>query len=53
MKIETKEIQASLKALCQKMMLGFSADDLDRYENYLKELYLRGEEPEMTLNVKK
>lgn len=45
-----KELQAELKALCHKLQIGLPYEsDLDQYEHLLKEIYLRGEEPEMKL----
>ena len=50
-----QELQAELKALVQRVVAqqGHSLDDMDRYEGLLRELYLRGEEPEIILGPKK
>ena len=50
-----QKLQAELKALCQRLVAqqGYSLDDMDRYEELLRELYLRGEEPEIILGLKK
>jgi len=50
----SRELQAELKALVQRLVAqkGYSFDEMDRYEKLLKELYLRGEEPETILKQK-
>lgn len=50
----SRELQAELKALVQRLVVqrGYSFDEMDRYEELLKELYLRGEEPEAILKQK-
>ena len=50
-----QKLQAELKALCQRLVAqqGYSLDDMDRYEELLRELYLRGEEPEIILELRK
>jgi hypothetical protein len=50
-----QELQAELKALVQRVVAqqGHPLDDMDRYEGLLRELYLRGEEPEIILGPKK
>lgn len=49
-----KELQAEFKALvmtCLAKQYMYS-DDEDRYERLLKEIYLRGLEPELTIKIK-
>lgn len=50
----SRELQAELKALVQRLVAqrGYSFDEMDRYEELLRELYLRGEEPETILKPK-
>ena len=50
----SRELQAELKALVQRLVAqrGYSFDEMDRYEELLRELYLRGEEPETILEQK-
>jgi hypothetical protein len=52
----TSEIQAELKALCEKIVLMSPTcflDDIEEYERLTKELYKRGVEPETRLSSKK
>lgn len=50
----SRELQAELKALVQRLVAqrSYSFDEMDRYEELLRELYLRGEEPETILKPK-
>lgn len=50
----SQELQAELKTLVQRLVAqrGCSLDEMDRYEELLRELYLRGEEPETILKPK-
>ena len=49
--VPTNELQAELKALCRKVVAQQFpySQDMRRYEELLKEIYLRGVEPEDTL----
>lgn len=51
-----KELQAELKALVCRLTVdpigATYTENWDRYETLLKEIYLRGSEPEVTIKLK-
>lgn len=51
--VTVADLQAELKALCNRLLIMPDVDGFRRYEQLLKELYKLGEKPEITLVPKK
>ncbi len=51
--VTVADLQAELKALCNRLIIMPDSDGFMRYEKLLKEIYKRGEKPEIILVLKK
>ena len=51
--VTVADVQAELKALCNRLIIMPDSDGFMRYEELLKEIYKRGEKPEIILVLKK